>query len=304
MPKIKNSAGYFAHEKMDLIDLFIGQEGTLGVVTEIELNLEEMPDEILSCFVFFDQVDKSWDFAHEARLISLKTRETKAGGELDAMALEYFDQYSLDLLRGKYPHIPQDARACIFFEQEMSEENEGEIIDKWQKFLERYDVGLENTWVALTSGEREVLKEFRHDLPSTINETAKRNKQPKVAIDTAVEDDKFKELMQFYLKTLDAAGIQYILFAHIGDSRFHLNLLPLTKEELLKNNAVCLKLVKETIGLGGTPSCEHGIGKTKHANLEALYGISGLVEMTWVKKALDPSCILGLDNIFPKELLL
>jgi D-lactate dehydrogenase (cytochrome) len=61
--------------------------------------------------------------------------------------------------------------------------------------------------------------------------------------------------------------------------------------------------IEKAISLGGTVSAEHGIGKLKHAFLEKMVGKNGLKEMAALKKALDPSCILGLGNIFPKELL-
>ncbi|MBU1888173.1 MAG: FAD-binding oxidoreductase, partial [Candidatus Omnitrophica bacterium] len=54
---------------------------------------------------------------------------------------------------------------------------------------------------------------------------------------------------------------------------------------------------------GGTVSAEHGIGKLKHAFLEAMYGKNAINDMAMLKKSMDPACILGLDNIFPKELL-
>ncbi len=55
--------------------------------------------------------------------------------------------------------------------------------------------------------------------------------------------------------------------------------------------------------MGGTASAEHGIGKIKHKYLEVMYGREGVSEMVRVKKTLDPHCILGLDNIFQRELL-
>ena len=55
--------------------------------------------------------------------------------------------------------------------------------------------------------------------------------------------------------------------------------------------------------MGGTASAEHGIGKIKHKYLEVMYGRKGILEMIRVKKTFDPNCILGLDNIFSRELL-
>ena len=61
--------------------------------------------------------------------------------------------------------------------------------------------------------------------------------------------------------------------------------------------------MRKGLALGGTVSAEHGIGKIKHKYLEEMYGRQAISEMARLKRALDPNCILGLDNIFPKELL-
>ena len=64
-----------------------------------------------------------------------------------------------------------------------------------------------------------------------------------------------------------------------------------------------MSLVRKGISLGGTVSAEHGIGKTRRKYLQEMYGRNGILEMARIKKALDPNCILGVDNIFQKEIL-
>jgi D-lactate dehydrogenase (cytochrome) len=81
------------------------------------------------------------------------------------------------------------------------------------------------------------------------------------------------------------------------------NLLPASDEELAIATDTALAFVKKGVSLGGTVSAEHGIGKIKHKYLEMMYGTSGLAEMSKIKRSLDPNCILGLDNIFPRQLL-
>lgn len=102
MPEIKNSAGYFAKDGMDLIDLFIGQEGTLSVIQEIALELVKKPDKIFSAFVFFKEEEDSWEFSDDAR-------------NLDALSIEYFDNNALRLLRLRSANVPGHAKAAIFF---------------------------------------------------------------------------------------------------------------------------------------------------------------------------------------------
>jgi len=84
----------------------------------------------------------------------------------------------------------------------------------------------------------------------------------------------------------------------------HVNILPKDEAEHKRALEAYEVLVKKAISLGGTPSAEHGIGKVKHRYLELLYGKKGVLEMVRLKKQLDPSLILGLDNLFPKELII
>ncbi|HEY6218351.1 MAG TPA: FAD-binding oxidoreductase, partial [Pyrinomonadaceae bacterium] len=102
----KNATGYFVAPEMDAVDLFIGSEGTLGVIGEVEVKLLPKPEGLLSGVVFF---------ADEADVLAL-VREVRA--HVDARAVEFFDEESLRFLREKYPAIPAEAVAAIFFEQE------------------------------------------------------------------------------------------------------------------------------------------------------------------------------------------
>ncbi len=303
MPSVKNAAGYHAKDRMDLIDLFIGQEGTLGVIAEIEVALERRPENIFSCFAFFGSERDSLDFSREVKRISARTRQSKEVSEIEAISLEYFDHNSLEILRTKHPKIPEGAHAAIFFEQELTEAAEDELLAKWQELLERHHVLAENTWAEVGAGDRYGFKDIRHDLPDTINEIVKRNQQPKVGTDIAVPEDRFDEMMDFYLRSLQGSEIRHAIFGHIGENHLHVNLLPGTDGELRASRDICLEFVKKGALLGGTVSAEHGIGKIKHRYLEELYGMDGLKEMARVKKSLDPNCILGRGNIFPEELL-
>ena len=74
MPEVKNASGYYLKEGMDAIDLFIGSEGTLGIVTKMKLRLVDLPENILSSVIFFDSEDDAIAFIEEAREISYKTR--------------------------------------------------------------------------------------------------------------------------------------------------------------------------------------------------------------------------------------
>src|SRR4051812_2614231 len=151
MPRTrKHAAGYFVAPQMDAIDLFIGSEGTLGVILEIEVSLLPKPEGVLSGVVFFKTETGLLRFVSEARIASLRTRaETEAGG-MDARALEFFDAESLRFLRSHYTRVPIDAAGAIFFEQETTAETEEGLQAAWLELLERGEAMLDDSWFATT----------------------------------------------------------------------------------------------------------------------------------------------------------
>jgi len=213
------------------------------------------------------------------------------------------DVNSLELLRKKHPNIPERSKAMVYFEEDYKKENESKIVDSWTNLLEKHHASMEKSFFADSEKEREKLKEFRHTLPEAINEIVKSNKLPKVGTDIAIPDKAFPEMFEFYKERLIFSDIPFVIFGHIGENHLHVNMLPKNEEEFVKSRSIYMDFVKKAVSLGGTVSAEHGIGKLKHPFLEAMYGKKHIKEMTLLKKSLDPACILGLDNIFPKELL-
>jgi D-lactate dehydrogenase (cytochrome) len=293
LPSVKNSAGYYAKDGMDLIDIFIGQEGTLSVITEVELGLVKRPEGILSAFVFFDRREDSWAFCDEVR----------KGGSVDALSIEYFDRNALRLLKTKGEDVPDHADAAIFFEQETARGTEDPVVETWLDIISRHYASADNTWVAMNERDAERFARMRHAVPEAINDIVRRAGFQKLSTDIAVPEDRFREMVDFYHSSLGECRIEHIIFGHIGECHLHVNLLPKSERELARSKETISSFVRKAIALGGTVSAEHGIGKTKHGYLEMMYGRPGLLEMARIKKAFDPNCILGMDNIFPRAVL-
>jgi D-lactate dehydrogenase (cytochrome) len=294
MPNVKNASGYFARAGMDPIDLFIGQEGTLSVITEAEMSLVKKPAKILSCFVFFTKEEDAWRFSEGLK---------KAAGLLDILSIEYFDHNAVTFLRGRNGNVPDAAASAIFFEEELSDGDETALMDKRVELIVKHGGSPDNTWVAMTDKEAEEFNNLRYAIPETVNEMFRRAGYYKLATDIAVPEKSFIEMMSFYVEAFKKSDLKHVVFGHISECHVHANILPSTDEELLRAKKLALAFVRKGISLGGTVSAEHGIGKIKKAYLEEMYGRKGLIEMARVKKALDPGWILGLDNIFPKELV-
>src|SRR5436305_667589 len=110
----KNVRGYYNAEPLDVVDLFIGSEGTLGVITEIELRLLRKPEGFFSGVVFFKDeadllafVDESRDQSYRSRVAAFKPHASGGGTDtsasVDASLLEYFDDKALGFISEKFP---------------------------------------------------------------------------------------------------------------------------------------------------------------------------------------------------------
>lgn len=301
----KNVSGYFNAPGMDVIDLFIGSEGTLGVITEIELSLRPKPQAFFSGIVFFRSQSDLMDFVHEATTASSATRagmgSSNVFGPLDASLIEYFDDRALSFIAEKFPETPTGMTGAIFFEQETTAENEDELLERWNYLLERCNADIEASWFTTTEQDREKMRAFRHALPVSVNERVVRNKQKKIGTDMAVPDKNFPAFLNFYKETLDASGIDYVIFGHIGDCHLHANLLPKDDAEAERARHLYGRCIAQALMLGGTISAEHGIGKLKSKYLNVMMGERYLNEMAELKRAFDPNGILGRGNMFGWE---
>ena len=287
----KNASGYFVAPEMDAVDLFIGSEGTLGVICEVETKLLPKPEGLLSGVVFF---------ANEADVLALVAEARK---RVDARALEFFDRESLNFLRQKYTEIPSDAVGAIFFEQETTAATEENVLNEWMALLDQHHA-FPDSWFATSEQDQARLREFRHQLPVLMNEWFARYNQRKVSTDMAVSDEAFPGLFRLYKETLQSSGLRYTIFGHIGDNHVHVNILPRDESEGAHARDLYIQFLKYAASVGGTLSAEHGVGKLKREYLRLFYTDPQLREMAALKRAFDPNGILGRGNIFSEELLM
>ena len=294
----KNTAGYFCKKNMDAIDLFIGSEGTLGVITKLKLKLLDAPENVLSAVVFFNSEEDGLNFIEDSRNQSFQTRETGLTVSIDALALEYFDKFALDFLQDDFPNIPTDAKSAIWFEQELNESSSNQITELWIGLIEKHNGDLGHSWIAMNEKDKAQFIEFRHRISAKVNEFISSRNFRKLGTDFAVPDNQLKNFY-FQLKhDVNKAGLDYVIYGHFGNSHIHLNMLPKnsTEFETAKNlyNNMCVSAIKS----GGTFAAEHGVGKNKKALLREMYGEKVIDEMFGIKQLLDPNLILGSGNIF------
>ena len=297
LPHIKNAAGYYNYKNADLIDIFIGHEGTLGVIISAELILIRPFEMLFGGIIFFDKKETSWDFVKEVRELSEKNKKT---GSLDinAMSVEYFDKNALNLIKPYYPIIPNNVDAGILFEQDCTKDTYDTLMEKWINIIEKYGINTDDVWFASNAKEQEEFRIFRHKIPEVVNEIVKKNKIPKVGTDVAVPHNKLHEMIYFCEQKFTENKLFNLTFGHIGESHLHANIIASTNEEYEKCRKIYLEIAQKAVSLGGTVTAEHGIGKVKHPFLLAMLGNEGIEEMRKFKLSLDPSNILGRDNMF------
>ena len=299
----KNVSGFFNERPLDAIDLFIGSEGSLGVITEIELSLLPKPEGYFSGIVFFNQHERLLAFVDEAKSVSFDTRRQGAGVPLDASLIEYFDDRALSFIAEKFPETPVGMAGAIFFEQETTAENEDVLLEAWNDLLEKHNADVDVSWFTTTDQDREKMRAFRHALPVSVNERVVRNKQKKIGTDMAVPDEAFAGFLRFYKEMLDASGIEYVIFGHIGDCHLHANLLPKTSEEAERSRHLYGRFIAQAVMLGGAVSAEHGIGKLKSKYLYVMMGERYMNEMAELKRTFDPNAILGRGNMIEERFI-
>jgi D-lactate dehydrogenase (cytochrome) len=303
----KNVSGFFNSRPFDAIDIFIGSEGTLGVITEIELDLLPKPEGFFSGIVFFEKEGDLLHFVDEVKEKSFAWRKSGLGAHvstIDASLVEYFDDRALSFISEKFPEVPSQTAGAIFFEQETNAENEDVLLEQWNELLEKHNADLERSWFTTNDKDREKMREFRHALPVSVNERVVKNRQKKIGTDMAVPDANFPGFLKFYKETLDASGLDYVIFGHIGDCHLHANMLPKNDEEAETARHIYGRCIAQAIMLDGTVSAEHGIGKLKRQYLAAMMGERYLNEMAELKKVFDPNGILGRGNMFDESFLI
>ncbi len=302
MPEVKNAAGYYIKPDMDMIDLFIGSEGTLGVITEVKLQVISKPKRIVAVTAFFSNEVNALDYISEVR-----------ESEVDPAALEYFDENSLEMLRNErmqnpafteLQELPDNYFSAVYTEIHTNEKEEQDrLLNLCANYIKSNGGNPAHTWLAVNSIDLEQLRYFRHSTPEIVNLAIDKRKKDypnltKLGTDMAVPDEYLHQVMNLYHRDLKSAGLEYVIFGHIGDNHLHVNILPRNYAEYSLGKALYLDWANQIVAWGGTVSAEHGIGKFKREFLEIMYDRKEIERMRKLKLLFDPSNRLSPRNLF------
>ena len=307
MPACKNASGYFACHDMDAVDLLIGSDGTLGAISEIEIELLPLPAYIWGVSCFLRDED-----------IAVRLTNALRDGFRNLAAIEYFDKGALDILREQkrkntafsaLPALKKEYSCCIY--AEIQEEDESAALQTLLQIGECLTAcggREEDTWVARSDTDRETQQFFRHAVPESVNMLIDERKKTdpsitKLAGDMAVPDEYLAEVMHMYRETLAAAGLQSAVWGHMGNNHLHVNILPRDSRDYGLGKQLIAGWAEKVTTMGGAVSAEHGVGKLKRDFLAIMYGSAHIEEMAALKKAFDPKGIFGRGNLFAAEVM-
>ena len=330
MPDVpKVSAGYFAAPGMDLIDLFIGSEGTLGVITEVTLRVLPVRPGMCLAFVPFDNRPAALAFVTRLRGAARETWRTRDPRGMDVSAIEHMDARCLALLREDGAdrangvaipdgsaiallitlELPPDVSPARAFD-EIGRAREKDAPDtplvRFCRALDEAGV-LDRVEIAVPgdAAREHQLLALREAVPAGVNARVGRARQldariAKTAADMIVPFDRLAALLAIYDEEFRARGLDAAVWGHISDGNLHPNVIPRSMDEVESGKAAILAFGREVIRLGGSPLAEHGVGRNpvKQQLLLELYGSHGVNEMRAVKRALDPDGKLAPGVLF------
>jgi D-lactate dehydrogenase (cytochrome) len=332
MPDVaKRSAGYFAAPGMDLIDLFIGSEGTLGVVVEAVLDLVPAVPATCLALVPCPSERAGWALVGSLRELSIETRRSGDPRGLDVSAIEFLDRRCLGMAREDginrklAVQLPPDSALALFVQIELAPETTaaqayeeiGRALDaggdetpliRFCRILD--EAGLLDRTELAVPGDRkraEQFYEFRESAPEAIKRRIALAKErtgtdiEKTAADMIVPFEHFGDMMTVYRDGFGRRGLDFAIWGHVSDGNVHPNVIPRSLEDVRAGKEAILEFGHVVARFGGCPLAEHGVGRSavKQALLRQLYGDAGIEEMRHVKAALDPEWKLSPGVLFP-----
>lgn len=300
LPKL--SAGYFTAPRLDLVDLFIGSEGTLGVISEATLRVTRRPLRVVALITCASE--------HQAITLSADL----ANSPLEVAAIEYIDANSLRLLDGATfarARIPRPVPPTTLLLVQVETEGGVDLtLAQFDAILQRNRLATDPI-VAVPDDERTAARlfELREAVPAAVNArvgAAQARIDPgiqKTAGDFIVPAASIDRALELYRGAFERRSLEYAIWGHISDGNLHPNLIPRSLDDVEKGRDALREMARGVIELGGAPIAEHGVGRNplKQMFLRELYGEEGIEQMRAVKRALDPEGKLAAGVLFPSR---
>ena len=274
----KTSAGY------NLTNLFIGSEGTLGVITEVQLRLSPIPESIMSAVCHFPTLEDAVKTAQET---------IQYGIPIARIEMLNKDQMDISINYSKLKDV--NVQPTLFFEFHGSEISNKESI-KVVEELSNNNKGSKFKWAADLE-ERNKLWQARWDVYYSVK--ALVNNGRVYSTDVCVPISRITECVKFAEVEVNKIGLRAPMVGHLGDGNFHVLFPydPNDKEIYKKIREFSNKLIDKTLELKGTITGEHGVGLHKKSYLLKEHP-DNIPLMKTIKRSIDPNNIMNPGKIF------
>jgi len=333
MPDVpKRSAGYFLAPGMDLIDLFIGSEGTLGVIVQATFRTAPVPGGICRALVPVPTEEAAIALTGELRAAAKQTWRSGDPNGIDLAAIEHIDARSIQVVREdgvdrkldielpigtgvvlmidlELPGRSSDADLWAQLEGARDSATTDAPLVRFCRVLDSRGV-LDDTEIALPKDRARAaaFAELREAVPAGVNRRVALAKQrdtaiSKTAADMIVPFDHFADMMLECRRLFGERGLDLAVWGHISDGNVHPNVIPRDAADVQKGRDAILQLGRAVIAMGGCPLAEHGVGRNpiKQELLRQLYSEDGIRALRALKLSLDPHDSLASGVIFPTQ---
>jgi len=275
---IKNVTGY------DLVSLFVGSEGTLGVITEITVKLIAMPEAKRTAQAIFPKLEDA------AEAINAVLR----GGIVPA-TLELMDETAINSVEDAlHMGLPRDVEAILVIETDGDEADATRDMQIVAQICR--EGGASEVRVAETPQDSDELRRARRSISGSLG----RRRPNKLGEDISVPRSAIPEMIARIKQISANHNLPIVIFGHAGDGNLHPNILfdRRDEEEWQRVEAAVGDLFRAAVQVGGTLSGEHGVGLLKRPYLEMALGVTSVEMQKRIKQAWDPNNILNPGKIF------
>lgn len=276
----KSSSGY------DLTHLFIGAEGTLGIITEVTLRLQGVPEAISAAVVGFSDFDAAVQAVTQVRQIGVPVARIEFLDEVMVRAVNQFSGLTL---------TEQPTLFLEFHGSETSVKENAEIVGEIM-----HDYGGSDFKWSVSQSERTTLWTARHN--AYYASLAYRPGHRALTTDVCVPISRLAECIAETKRDLDASSLVATIVGHVGDGNFHLLMLidPNRPEDTTEAARLNERLVRRALAMDGTSTGEHGVGLGKMKYMQIEHDAGSLKLMRAIKRTLDPENLMNPGKILPE----
>ncbi len=275
----KSSAGY------DLTHLFVGAEGTLGIITEVTLRIRGVPEAISAAIVGFGSFEAAVQAVTQVRQTGVPIARIEFLDEVMVKAVNQFSGLTLT------------EQPTLFLEFHGSKASVQDNVEQVGEIMREFG-GSDFKW-AVNQTERTALWTARHN--AYYSALAFRPGCRALTTDVCVPISRLAECIAETKRDLAESFLLAPMVGHVGDGNFHMLLLvdpnsPQDHEEAERLNE---RLVRRALSMGGTITGEHGVGMGKQKYMDAEHGAGALSVMRSIKQAMDPDDLMNPGKLIP-----